>query len=69
MKTSYQSSHLLNELNTYLTALFMYAYFNHDQNNYFTLKKEIHIHYTRLASNIHTDLLNDLKKIKSYNSF
>lgn len=47
----------------------MYAYFNHDQNNYFTLKKEIHIHYTRLASNKHTDLPNDLKKIKSYNSF
>lgn len=51
----------------------MYAYFNHDLpnclNNYFTLKKEMHIHYTRLASNIHTDLPNDLKKIKSYDSF
>ena len=60
-KQIFQSLKLLNtyELNTFLTALFMFLYFNDKLpitfNDYFTKNEYLHSYNTRSASNVHMD--------------
>ena len=58
-KPIFQSLNLMNiyQLNTYLTALFMFSYLNNKLpetfNDYFTNNESLHKHNTRSATNIH----------------